>query len=120
MIEIQLHSPVPIYEQLVEELGKKIRAGDLKPGSKLPTIRALASQLDVAINTVARAYNELEREHLIVSNGRKGSYVREAQTEPADAGERIFKPMIIALLQKGMDREEIERVFQANLNQIFH
>ena len=67
MIKINLRSPVPIYEQLVSEIKNKITAEELLPGDSLPTIRALASQLDVAVNTVARAYRELERLDLIDS-----------------------------------------------------
>ena len=56
MLRINLNSPVPIYEQLIDEIKRMIEYGELKPGDSLPTIRSLSSQLDVAVNTVARAY----------------------------------------------------------------
>ncbi|MCP4724898.1 MAG: GntR family transcriptional regulator, partial [bacterium] len=56
MLKINLNSPEPIYEQLVQEIKRMIEHDVLKEGDSLPTIRSLASQLDVANNTVARAY----------------------------------------------------------------
>lgn len=120
MIEIQLQSPVPIYEQLVQALRKKILGGELREGSKLPPIRSLAAQLDVAVNTVARAYQELERQQLIVSNGRKGSFVRLPQNGDEGEDDRVLKAAILGLLKKGYEKEDIERMFMDKLHQIFH
>ena len=61
IIQIAHQSPVPIYEQLFAEIEQMIISGDLEENDSLPSIRQLASQLDVAVNTVARAYQELER-----------------------------------------------------------
>ena len=121
MLKIDFNSPLPIYEQLVHEIGMKIQAKELEPGAALPTIRTLASQLDVAVNTVARAYQELERLNLIESKGRKGSFVKEAipSATLSDDDSRIFKEPILRLIQKGLSRKEIENIFKYNLSQIF-
>jgi GntR family transcriptional regulator len=119
MLKIKLNSPVPIYEQLVNEISGLIKNGELKPGDELPSIRALASQLEVANNTVARAYQELERQGMIVGNGRKGTFVREVMPGLEDNYEKIFKEPIIKLLQAGMDEKDIQRIFKLNLNEIF-
>ncbi|MFC1553455.1 GntR family transcriptional regulator [candidate division KSB1 bacterium] len=119
MLKISLNSPVPIYEQLVGEIKRLIENGDLAPGESLPTIRGLASQLDVAINTVARAYMELESSGYIESNGRKGSFVKKHLPVSPDDDSKAFKEQIRKLLQKGMNREQIENIFGDNLSLFF-
>lgn len=119
MLKINLNSPVPIYEQLVEEIKRMITIGELKTGDSLPPIRSLAKQLDVDKNTVARAYQELYNQDIIEGNRRKGSFVKNTEVEiPADIS-RIFKENIITLIQKGIDKKGIEKLFYKNLNQIF-
>lgn len=52
-----------------------VRNGTLTPGTRLPTVRALAEQLGLAPNTVARAYRELENDEVIETRGRRGSFI---------------------------------------------
>ena len=120
MIEISPYSPVPIYEQLMHQLKTMIREGKLKRGESLPAIRTLALQLGVAINTVARAYQELERDGLIISNGRKGSFVREITEKGEESSRKMFRDVILQLLQQGRDKKEIEAIFHTSMNQIFN
>ena len=119
MLKINLSSAVPIYEQLFNELRRMIRTGELKPGDSLPPIRSLARQLDVAVNTVARAYQELESAGLAEGNRRKGSFVKAQGTVLSKEAARIFKDPILSLVQQGFSREEIANLFHANLNQVF-
>ena len=118
ILQVEHNSPVPIYEQLTAEIERMIDSGALRENEGLPSIRQLASQLDVAINTVARSYQELERQGLIISNGRKGTFVRKASQSPVEA--RDFKTTILAMIKQGLDRKEIEQVFNNSLNQIFN
>lgn len=120
MIEISPYSPIPIYQQLISQFKKMISEEKLKQGDPLPPIRKLANQLGVANNTIARAYQEMEREGLIVSNGRKGSFVRVIKEKSKDYNSKIFKDTIIDLLQNGLGRKEIENIFHNNMNQIFN
>ncbi|MFC2083551.1 GntR family transcriptional regulator [Bacteroidota bacterium] len=119
MLKINLSSPVPIYEQIIEEIKKMIRVGELKTGDSLPPIRTLAKQLDIAANTVARAYQELENLDLVEGNRRKGSFVKKQITEIDEDLSKIFKEPIIKLLQQGLNKSEIEMLFNQNINQIF-
>lgn len=96
-----------------------INQGELNPGDELPAIRSLASQLSVSNNTVARAYLELERQQLIISNGRKGTFVAESGTGEESDLRKIFKEPIIQLIRAGMDEKSIKRIFRQSLNQIF-
>jgi len=114
MLKIQLNSEVPIYQQLIDEVKRLIANNELRDGDSLPTIRALASQLDVAVNTVARAYQELETMGLAESRGSRGTFIK-SQGNGSDSTDRIFRDPIRRLLQKGMNRKEIKEVFEKNL-----
>lgn len=118
LIQIEHNSPDPIYEQLIVEIQQMIESGQLEENDSLPSIRQLASQLDVAINTVARAYQELERKGLIVGNGRKGTFVKRQINKSSQA--RELKDIIISLIQQGHDRKEIEQIINSHLDQIFN
>jgi DNA-binding transcriptional regulator YhcF (GntR family) len=75
MITIDTGSAVPPYEQVREQVRAQVEAGELLPGTKLPTVRRLAADLGLAANTVARAYRELEALGVIETRGRAGSVV---------------------------------------------
>lgn len=88
MIAIDLQSPIPPYEQVRSQLADRIRTGELIIGTRLPTVRQLAADLGLAVNTVARAYRELEHGGLVQSRGRAGTFVHtrdlaKAQVEAA-------------------------------------
>ncbi|MEJ1113025.1 GntR family transcriptional regulator [Paenarthrobacter sp. CCNWLY172] len=74
-ITVDLSDPVPPYEQIRRQLSSLIAVGVLEPGSRLPTVRSLASDLGIAVGTVARAYKELEQAGLIESRRRNGTVV---------------------------------------------
>jgi len=119
MLKITLNSPIPIYVQLCDGIKEMVHSGALQPNDALPPIRRLSAQLDVASNTVARAYTELEREGIIVSNGRKGSFVCPHPSMEDKNHEKIFKAPLRELLAKGIDRRQIIRIFNQNLSEIF-
>ena len=73
----------PLFDQLRSQLIEGIRDGRLPPGTRMPTVRELAGQLGLAVNTVARAYRELETAGILETRGRFGSFV--ARADPADA-----------------------------------
>jgi DNA-binding transcriptional regulator YhcF (GntR family) len=66
---------VPPYEQIRSQFAERIRSGELPIGTRLPTVRRLADDLGLAVNTVARAYRELELGGLVQTRGRAGSFV---------------------------------------------
>ena len=75
MITVDPNAPEPPYEQVREQFRAQVETGALAPGTKLPTVRALAADLGLAANTVARAYRELEALGVIETRGRAGSVV---------------------------------------------
>lgn len=66
-----------MYLQIIEQIKQRIAVGDWAPGSELPSIRQLAVTLRVSVITVKRAYFELEREGVIVTQHGKGSIVAD-------------------------------------------
>ncbi|WP_338144851.1 GntR family transcriptional regulator [Cryobacterium glaciale] len=75
MLLVDPRSATPPYEQLRVQVLAAVRSGELAPGDKLPTVRKLAEDLGLAANTVARAYRELERDEVIETRGRNGSFI---------------------------------------------
>ena len=74
MISLNYRDSRPIYEQIKDGLRKLIVTGAMQPDEKLPSVRALATQLSINPNTIQRAYNELETEGYIYSVPGKGSF----------------------------------------------
>jgi GntR family transcriptional regulator len=74
-------SPDPIYEQIVRQVRAQILSGDLGEGELLPSIRALARDLQISVITTKRAYEELEREGLLNTVGGKGTFVATQNAE---------------------------------------
>ncbi len=72
----------PPFEQLRVQVAQQVADGRLPRGTRLPTVRALAQQVGVAVNTVARAYRELEEDRVVVTEGRRGTFVASAGTSP--------------------------------------
>jgi DNA-binding transcriptional regulator YhcF (GntR family) len=71
----------PPYAQVRDQVAARIRDGSLPLGARLPTVRALAADLDLAPNTVARAYRELEAAGLLETQGRRGTFVAASRSE---------------------------------------
>jgi DNA-binding transcriptional regulator YhcF (GntR family) len=68
-------SAVPPFEQVRAQLASAIESGGLEQSVRLPTVRELAADLGLAVNTVAKAYRQLERAGLVETRGRHGTFV---------------------------------------------
>lgn len=75
IVTIDPGAPVPVYEQIVGQVVAAIGSGALVEGARLPTVRQLAGDLGVAVNTVAKAYRQLEAEGHVATRGRNGTTV---------------------------------------------
>jgi DNA-binding transcriptional regulator YhcF (GntR family) len=112
-------NPAPASEQLRQQVIAQVRDGELAPGTKLPTVRALADELGLAVNTVARSYRLLEEDAIIETFGRRGTFVaaqgdavqQRLQTAAAD-----FARTAVAL---GVTREEAKAAAQAAIRSQF-
>ena len=76
-IQIVTGDARPIFRQIVDEVRKEIAAGNLAPQAKLPSVRALAMQLTINANTVAKAYTELTSQGLVESRKGLGLFVSQ-------------------------------------------
>ena len=78
MLTLNYRDSRPIYEQIKDGLRRMIVTGAMAQDEKLPSVRALATQLSINPNTIQRAYRELEAEGYILSMPGKGSFVADA------------------------------------------
>jgi DNA-binding transcriptional regulator YhcF (GntR family) len=85
MITLDMDSPVPLIEQLVRVLRIAIASEELRPGAELPPVRQLASDLDINLNTVARAYRLLQDRGLVHTARGRGTRVSAATETPTVA-----------------------------------
>ena len=75
VIRLETGINIPVFEQLRAQLSVMTAVGRLEPSSQLPTVRELASALELAPGTVARAYRELENDGVVEGRGRRGTFV---------------------------------------------
>jgi len=86
VISFDPRSPIPPYEQVRAQLARQVQSGELAPGTRLPSVRRLAGDLGLAVNTVARAYRELQQAGLVATRGRNGTVVTGTdETRAVDA-----------------------------------
>lgn len=81
-LEIDNDTGGPLFDQIRIQVIDGVRAGRLPPGTRLPTVRELAGNLGLAVNTVARAYRELEAAGVVETRRRLGTFI--ARTDPTD------------------------------------
>ncbi|MCB0995051.1 MAG: GntR family transcriptional regulator [Acidimicrobiales bacterium] len=106
MLRVDPASRIPPFEQLRGQLALLVAAGQLRPGARLPAIRDLARELDLAPGTVARAYRELEIAGIVEGRGRRGTFVTD---EPPNA---------FTVLERQRRLEEAAEAFAATARQL--
>ena len=97
-LQIDFRSGLPIYTQVVNQVQAQVASGVLKPGDQLPTVRALAEELRVNFNTVARAYRILDEARIISTQQGRGTYITEIP--PPKVSERLRRESLGALTQR--------------------
>ena len=100
-IQIDFRSGVPGYNQIVEQIQQEIASGKLKPGDQLPTVRALASDLRINFNTVARAYRILDEMGIISTQHGRGTFILELPSP--EVMERLRRESLEALARRYLD-----------------
>jgi DNA-binding transcriptional regulator YhcF (GntR family) len=112
---------VPVFEQIRAQIAGKIAREELAAGAKLPTIRQLANDLGLAVNTVAHAYRELEQAGLVRTRPRHGTTVAEGTGSPVRERLRRGARNYAALARElGVSRAEAAKVVQDVLNEVVH
>src|SRR5688572_30124196 len=121
MLHIDFRSGLPIYTQIVNQVQAQVAGGILKPGDQLPTVRALAEELRVNFNTVARAYRILDEARIISTQQGRGTYITEIP--PPNVTERLRQEALEALTQRYISeamrlefsKDEISQIVQEQL-----
>lgn len=95
-LRIEVRSSIPVYQQVVDGVKSAVAKGLLQPGDRLPAVRDLAGELTVNHNTVQKAYQELEREHVIEVLRGKGTYIARNPSVPNERERRetLYKEMV--------------------------
>jgi GntR family transcriptional regulator len=97
-LHLDFHSGLPIYTQIVNQIQSQLVNKILKPGDQLPTVRALAQELRVNFNTVARAYRILDESRIISTQQGRGTYIIEIP--PPEISEKLRYESLAALTQR--------------------
>jgi DNA-binding transcriptional regulator YhcF (GntR family) len=114
-----------IYEQIVAQVQEAVATGRLAPGERLPTVRQLADELDIAPGTVARAYTELERLGVVVTEGARGTRVAPHKTPAIPADDRpgtlvgLLRPVAVAAFHLGATADELRAALEKAMTDIF-
>jgi GntR family transcriptional regulator len=116
-IHLSMEDPEPMYSQIESQLRDFILSGVLKPGTKLPTIRALAVQLTCSVITTQRAYQDLEGEGLILTRQGRGTVVAQITEEKMrakrrEAVEDAFTEAVRTGRRAGLNEEELRAVLE--------
>ena len=115
-ISIDENSPEPVFSQLITQVREAVRSGELRPGTPLPAIRQLASDLQINPNTVAKAYRLLERDAVIETRGRRGSFVhrdgkKHSKLDLGVQATSLLTEAIASLRETGLTDSEIRIAF---------
>jgi DNA-binding transcriptional regulator YhcF (GntR family) len=96
-------SSTPPYEQVRAQIAAAIEDGTLGPATQLPTVRRLARDLNLAVNTVARAYRELELAGLVETRGRQGTLVAGPMSQTRDLAAQAARAFLQRMSDLGID-----------------
>ena len=118
MVIIERDSDEPVYEQIARQVREHVVSGELRPGSPLPTVRTLASDLGVNLNTVARAYRVLEDEGFLHIRDRSGAEVSAPSRRPPADREKLrqeLRGILARMRQAGLSSEHLRRLAEREI-----
>lgn len=121
MISIDNKSSTPIYEQIIEQMKYHIAKGNLKEGDPIPSVRKLALDMSITPGTVAKAYQELERDHIIETVRGKGTFIASSIDFKPDDNKleevkKSFRSGILELKMMGLTSKEVTAI----VNEIYN
>lgn len=123
LIHVNASSGVPVYVQIGTQVKNAVAAGALKKGEALPSVRKLAVELRINPNTVARAYQELEREGVIGTVPGGGTYIaghtpRFLKSEKLRRLQPYARQIAVEGTQLGLNDKEIMEMVQEELEKL--
>lgn len=122
-IPITKNSPLPAYQQIFNNIEKRILTGELQPEAPLPSIRQLAPDNLVSIITVRRAYSELERKNLIYSRPGLGSFVAQVDADQRHELQlELLRPLLAETVRKArelnIDPRQLVKLLEAIIEEL--
>lgn len=117
-LSVDTSSGVPPFEQVREGIRTQVASGTLAPGLRLPPVRSLAADLDLAANTVARAYKELEAQGLVVSRSRAGTVVAPRAQSVEIALRHLADSLVQRAVEAGVDDAAVLSIVRAALGDV--
>ncbi len=119
-VHLSMDDPEPMYRQIESQLRDFILAGELEPGTRLPSMRALARDLSCSVITTRRAYEDLEGEGFIRTRQGMGTVVAEIPEEKMsvyrrEAVDGAFREAIRAGRRAGLTEEELREILEETL-----
>lgn len=123
MFQIDPHSGVPVYRQIMDQVRYHLAAGTLVPGQQLPSIRELARSLAVNPTTIVKAYTELEHERIIQLQRGRGAFIHPdpPTINPEQRRQRLQQmagQLAVEARQMGAPDAEIHEAIDHALNQL--
>jgi GntR family transcriptional regulator len=121
-LSINPRSPKPVYQQVVDGVKEAVAKGLLEQGDRLPSVRELASQMTINHNTVARAYQELERDHVIEVVRGHGTFIAAARPR-ADRDEQVralavrIRELLIEAHHLQLTEEDLLELFRVTMTE---
>jgi len=124
-IQLDAHSGLPVYRQVMDQIRCYAASGALRPGAQLPSIRELARALAVNPATIVKAYTELQHEGLLEIKQGKGAFLAEsAPTLPARQVRRVLAQLARALAvraaQMGADPQAVLDAVRGEMERLRH
>ncbi|NLG56484.1 MAG: GntR family transcriptional regulator [Rhodococcus sp.] len=114
-IQIDPGSPHAPYDQDRLQIIEQVRDGRLIAGTKIPTVRALAADIGIAPNTVAKAYRELAEAGVIDTRGKQGTFIAESGDPTRSRAEAAVTRLVRELREVGMNNDDVLRLVRAAL-----
>lgn len=112
--------PTPIYRQIVDQVRRQMAGGQLRPGTELPSVRAVAQQHTINPMTVSKAYSLLEAEGLLERRRGMGMVVAGQGAHSTVDPERLLAPLLQALVRQaaelGLPSETLHRLIDQTLD----
>jgi len=119
-LQIDPHSGIPLYRQVMDQVKYYVASGTLKVGSQLPSIRELSKTLSVNPTTVVKAYTELQHDGVIEMKQGRGAFVAEFDAEMSNDErrkvlERLARQMMVEARQMGAPPELVRQVVEQQI-----
>ncbi|EHL17742.1 hypothetical protein HMPREF9630_01432 [Peptoanaerobacter stomatis] len=118
MIQVDVRSRVPIYEQIINSIKQMSISGVLLPDEKLPSVRELAKDMTINPNTIQKAYQELERQGIIYIKRGQGTFINpdikaKNKEEKMTNLKETINTIVVESIYLGISKEELIEIIKS-------